>query len=78
MKNDVYLTKDLYEAALLYSLDKKFLGLKQEGNFFWFQFEDKGGCEQIADDFWGRRRSINAKTYAEAIRTLKDRIFARN
>ena len=78
MNNNVYLTKDLYEASLLYSLGKRFLGLKQENNFYWFQFEDKASCEQIADGFWSRKINVNAKTYAEAIRTLKDRIFARS
>jgi len=66
MNNDVYLVKDLYEAALLYSLDKKFLGLRQEGTFYWFQFEDKAGCERIANDYWGKRVNVNAKIYAEA------------
>jgi len=78
MNKDIYLTKDLYEAALLYSLDKKFLGLKQEGSFYWFQFEDKEECKLVADDFWSKKVQVNAKVYAEAIRTLKDRIFARN
>jgi len=77
MNKDVYLTKDLYEAALLYSLDKKFLGLKQDNGFYWFQFENKSDCEQVADGFWCKRINVNAKTYAEAIRSLKDRIFSR-
>jgi hypothetical protein len=78
MNKDVYLTKDLYEAAALYSLNKKFVGLKEDSGFYWFQFEDKQGCEQIADGFWSKKINVNAKAYAEAIRTLKDRIFARN
>ena len=77
MKQDVYNTKDLYEASLLYSLGKKFVGLKQENSFYWFQFEDRDSCERIANSYWGKEISVNAKTYAEAIRTLKDRLFAR-
>lgn len=78
MENNVYQTKDLYEAATLYSLGKIFLGLKQDNGFYWFQFGDLEGCEQIADDFWGKRISVNAKGYSEALRTLKDRIFSRS
>lgn len=78
MNKNVYQTKDLYEASLLYALNKKFMGLKQEGSFYWFQFEDKDSCEQIADKFWAKKIEANIKEYAEAIRTLKDRIFSRN
>jgi len=77
MNKDVYLTKDLYEASALYSMDRKFVGLKQEGNYAWFQFEGKADCQRLADEFWSRKTTVNAKAYAEAIRTLKDRIFSR-
>lgn len=66
MKNDVYLTKDLYEASALYSMDRKFIGLKQEGSYAWFQFEDKATCQRLADEFWARKVTVNAKAYAEA------------
>ena len=77
MDKDVYLTKDLYEAAALYSANQKFLGLEREGQFYWFAFENKEVCQKISDDFWAKRVKVDAKSYAEAIRTLKDRIFAR-
>ena len=78
MNNNDYITKDLYEAAALYSSNQKFLGLRKEGSFYWFIFEDRESCQQISDGFWAKKVKVDAKSYAEAVRTLKDRIFARN
>jgi len=78
MNREVYQTKDLYEASALYALNLRFLGLKREWPFCWFIFEDKDNCQQIADEFWAKKLKVDPKCYAEAIRTLKDRIFARN
>lgn len=74
---DVYQTKDLYEAALLQAHDLKLLKLVKENNYYWFAFEDKTKAEELSVQFWQGVVKVNAKLYAEAIRRLKDRIFAR-
>lgn len=74
---DEYLTKDLYEAALLQTHNLKLLKLVKEDNYYWFAFEDKTKAEQLSAQFWRKEVKVNAKAYAEAIRSLKDRIFAR-
>jgi hypothetical protein len=76
-KDNVYLTKDLYEAAFLYANHLKFLGLEKEIDFYWFIFEDKERAEVLSNKYWQKEALINAKDYAEAIRSLKDRLYAR-
>ena len=74
---DVYQTKDLYEAALLESYDLRLLNLVKESNYYWFIFENKTKAEELSSRFWRKEINVNAKLYAESIRSLKDRIFAR-
>lgn len=71
-----YKTKDLYEASLIYAKGQKFLGLESESKFFWFVFESKEECKRLANEYWQGSVAVNAKAYADALRTLKDRIFA--
>lgn len=67
-------TKDLYESAFLYSQGQELVRLEKDGNVFWFVFTDRGVCSQLSNEYWSGKSS--AKIYADAIRTLKDRIFA--
>lgn len=74
-KEDTLRTKDLYEASAIYSIHGKFIGLEKDGKQFWFVFENKNICEEIRNNYWQKQLSVDAKTYADAIRSLKDRIF---
>ncbi len=76
-KNNVYLTKDLYEASFLYANRLKLLGLQKEGKFFWFVFDNKKLAEELADKYWKREGLIDASTFAEAVTFLKNRLYAR-
>ena len=72
-----YKTKDLYEAALLYAAGIGLMGLDGEGKQMWFVFGDREESERLANSYWSRLAEVNAKDYADAIRSLKDRLFAR-
>lgn len=74
----LYRTKDLYEASLLYAKRQKFLGLEKDGKFYWFLFENKSECEKFSTAYWAGEIKVNAKAFAVAIKTLKERIFAQN
>lgn len=74
--NDAYITKDLGEAAALVCSSAKLLRLQKESKFFWFIFANKPFCEQLANDYWSGDLKINARQYNEALRSLKDRLFA--
>ena len=73
----VYQTKDLYLASLLFTQHLKLIKLVKQENFFWFVFEDKTKAEELSALFWNRNVLVDAKAYAEAVRCLKDMIFAR-
>ena len=72
----LFKTKDLYEAAFLYADRRKLVRLERDGNIFWFVFADRETCERVSLAYWQGEIDTNAKEYADAIRTLKDRIFA--
>lgn len=74
---DEYLTKDLGEAAALLCKSAKLLRLEQEQNFFWFVFADKSLCEESSNSYWASELQVSAKTYADSLKSLKDRLFAR-
>jgi len=74
--NDEYATKDLGEATALVCSSAQLLRLRKESKFFWFIFANKSLCEQLANEYWSGGLKLNAKQYSEALRSLKDRLFA--
>lgn len=73
---DEYATKDLGEAAALLCSSAKLLKLQKENKFFWFIFANKSLTEQLANEYWSGGLKLPAKQYSEALRSLKDRLFA--
>ena len=76
--DNVLRTRDLAEASFLYASGVKLIQLDNDNGRFWFVFEDKVLCEQLTDSFWRKEAMVDAKTYAEASRSLKDLIFSKN
>lgn len=72
-----YSTKDLYEAAAVLAKGQRLLRLDPQEDYFLFVFEDKERSEKIANAFWSGLDVNGTKGYADALRTLKDRLFAR-
>ncbi len=70
-------TKDFYEACCLVAKKQKLLTLEKDTSFYWFVFESYDTCRKISDSYWRNELTVFAKDYADAIRTLKDRLFAR-
>lgn len=75
--NNEYKTRDLHEAAFLYAKNKKLLRLEGKDREFWFIFDEAESCEILANSYWANEAEILAKQYVDALRTLKDRIFAK-
>lgn len=73
-----YRTKDLYEASFLYASHQKLLQLERVGSPFWFVFENRESCQELIDSYWKREARIDAKEFVDALRSLKDRLFAQN
>lgn len=72
---DEYLTKDLYEAALLYTCQLRLSRLDRDGPCFWFVFQNRPECERLIKNFWNKEANIDAKGFADSIRSLKDKMF---
>jgi len=73
---NIYSTKDLSEASLLLVKNQKLIRLDRQGKTVYFIFKDKRKCEKLSNDYWFGESLVNAKTYHEAILTLKNRIFS--
>jgi hypothetical protein len=70
-------TKDLNEAGVILASGIKLIRLEQADNrSFYFVFEDQNN-QDLCDRFWAEELMINAKRYCDALRSLKDRLFAR-
>lgn len=74
--NSSFLTKDLYLAGLLYAKGMKLQKIDRMGRLCWFVFENKTLCEDLQQKFFAKSVEVNAKEYADSIRTLKDLVFA--
>ena len=67
-------TKDLYLASFLFAKEKVLARVDREKNICWFVFKDIN--EEMINKFWSGQAECEAKTFSDAIRTLKDRIFS--
>lgn len=70
-----YRTKDLNEAGALLASNIKLLRLDQAQGFSYFVFEDKQ-AQETSNKFWTGELTVYAKQFSDALRTLKDRLFA--
>ncbi len=71
-----FTTKDLYLSALCYAKGLKLERVDRQGRVCWFLFADKSRGEQLQRDFITKTVEVNAKEYTDALRTLKDLLFA--
>lgn len=75
MKIEIYKTKDLAEASFLLTKGKRLKLIEREGRVCWFAFEDRQDCENLVNQFWFDNSTVPAKSFYEAMQTLKKRIF---
>lgn len=74
--NKFFISKDLYLSALCYAKGLKLERVEREGRICWFVFSDKNRGEQLLSQFITKSVDVNAKDYCDALRTLKDLVFA--
>ena len=73
--DDTIETAELYLGALWYAKGMKFSGIRREGRQCWFVFVNKKECQAMEVRFYAQEETVVAKTYADAIRTLKGLVF---
>ncbi len=69
-------TKDLYCASYIYAKSAPFVRVEREGKQCHFVFGNKSLCEQLQLEYFSRKGEVIGKQFADAIRTLKDLLFA--
>ena len=74
-KTTYYFTKDLWEASLLYAMNKKLIRTDNPNGKVWFYFADKDSCEGLVEAYLRKDLNVNAKEFAEANKTLKGLVF---
>lgn len=72
---DEYATRDLGEAATLFCKQAKILRFQKQEDYFLFVFSDKDLCEKVVSNYLFGECLVNAKTFYDALRNLKDRLF---
>ena len=71
-----FLTKDLSLAGMLYAKEVPFVGVNRSGKLCFFIFQNRELCEKLQQQFFSGTVDANARKYADALRTLKDLVFA--
>ena len=73
---DTFQTRDLWLAAALMASGRRLAGLVWHEGRAYFAFEDPVACQASADGYWSRNLQVQAKDFADALRTLKDRLHS--
>lgn len=74
--NNIFRTKDLYLAAFIYSQNTELIKVERDNQTCWFIFTDKALCEELQNLYWAGKGTATPKALTDAIRSLKDLIFA--
>jgi len=76
----IFTTYDLHCSAALICAGFELLTLekKTDPRKALFVFKKKSGIEKIADLYWSDRLEVKARTYADTLKMLKNRLYSEN
>jgi hypothetical protein len=77
VKQDNYKTKDIFEAAWIYSNNVPLITLEPDSKYSWFVFANKEVCLELSAKYWSNSATGNIKSFVSSLKTLKDFIFSR-
>lgn len=75
---DTYKTKDIFEAAYIYSQGITLSTLEPDNHYFWFIFQNKEKCEELSQSYWQQKATGNIKLFVNSLKTLKDLVFSKD
>ena len=75
-KSDEYSSRDLPESALLYAKGLNLLRLERKDRHFLFVFKNQSKAKELSSKYWEKNAQVDAKTFSDSLKYLKDRIFA--
>ncbi len=76
-QDNIYKTKDLFEASWIYSQNIPILKLEPDGKYFWFVFSEKEKALKLSSLYWSQNALGNIKAFVNSQKTLKDLVFSR-
>lgn len=76
IQNNIYKTKDIFEASWIYSQNVPLIKLEPDGRYFWFVFEDKEKATGLSSSYWSQKATGNIKNFVNSLKTLKDLVFS--
>lgn len=75
-KDNIYRTKDIFEASWIYSQNIPLLRMEPDGNYFWFVFNDPISSQKLSTTYWSQQATGNIKQFVNSLKTLKDLVFS--
>jgi hypothetical protein len=73
---DEYATKDLYEAAFIFTEHTPLISTYKNGYEVFFVFSNLDLCLELKKEFWSYQGQVTPKKYADSLKSLKESIFA--
>jgi len=70
--------KDLYLVAFLICKGEKPSKTERSGPVLWFVFKESKENSQLIQDYWNNTTFVDARSFSEQIKNLKNRIFSEN
>jgi hypothetical protein len=74
---DKHKTKDIFEAAYIYSQDIVLSSLEPDTHYFWFVFTPGDKARELSNSYWSGKAIGNIKRFVDSLKTLKDLVFSR-
>ena len=71
-----YKTKDIFEAAWLYSQDTPLEGMDKDSSYYWFIFDSSNLTENLPEKYWKQTATGNIKRFVDSYKTLKDLLYS--
>jgi len=75
LNTETFKTRDFWLAGALLASGKKLLRLDWQERRAHFIFSDLTSCEELTQAYWAGDWKVSAKAFADALRTLKSRIY---
>lgn len=67
-------TKDLYLSAFFHAKGLPLKKVERDGSICWFIFNEVD--DELINNFWSGEGTCSVKSFVDAVRTLKDRIYS--
>lgn len=74
---DTYKTKDIFEAAWIFSQQIRLIKLEPGDKYSWFVFDQPSQCQMLSSSYWSQSATGNIRAFVNSYKTLKDLVFSK-